>query len=71
MKRSELRQKIEEIITELLNEDTVQYTDDKGEETIANLNPSSPEGLESIETLKKDSKIKKVINVTKNQKLKE
>jgi hypothetical protein len=70
MKRSELKLKIEEIIAELLNEDTIQYTNDKGEDTISNINPTSPEGVKSIETLKKDNKIKKVINTTKDQKLK-
>ena len=35
MKRSELKSKIEEIITELLNEDTIQYTNEKGEDTIS------------------------------------
>lgn len=73
MKRKELYQFVrEEIINELkLTEDTIQYTDDKGQDTIANINPTSPEGVKSIETLKKDPKTKKVINTTKDQKIKE
>ena len=73
MKRKELYDYIrEEIINELsLSEDSIQYTDSKGQDTIANINPASPEGVKSIETLKKDSNIKKVINTTKDQKLKE
>ena len=73
MKRKELYHFVrEEIINELkLTEDTIQYTDDKGQDTIANINPTSPEGVKSIETLKKDPKTKKVINTTKDQKIKE
>jgi len=71
MKRKDLINYIKEEIVEVLSEDTIQYTDDRGEDNIANITPTSPEGVQSIDTLKKNQKIKKVINTTKNVKLKE
>jgi hypothetical protein len=71
MKHKDLYNYIKEQIVEVLSEDTIQYTDDRGEDNIANITPTSPEGVQSIDTLKKNQKIKKVINTTKNVKLKE
>lgn len=73
MKRKDLYNYVRtEIINELtLSEDTVQYTDSQGKDSIANIDVGSVEGKKSIETLKKDSNTKAIINTTKNQKIKE
>lgn len=73
MKRKDLYNYVRtEIINELtLSEDTVQYTDSQGKDSIANIDVNSVEGKKSIDTLKKDSNTKAVINTTKNQKIKE
>ena len=55
---------------EQVDEDSVQFTDDKGEDNIANINPGTPEGKKSITTLQKDPKVKTVINTKTNQKYK-
>lgn len=73
MKRKDLYKYVRtEIINELtLSEDTVQYTDSQGKDSIANIDVNTPEGKKSIDTLKKASDIKTVINTKTNQKIKE
>ena len=73
MKRKDLYKYVRtEIINELtLSEDTIQYTDSQGKDSIANIDVNSVEGKKSVDTLKKASDIKTAINTTKNQKIKE
>jgi hypothetical protein len=73
MKRKDLYNYVRtEIINELtLSEDTIQYTDSQGKDSIANIDINTPEGKKSIDTLKKDSNTKAVINTKTNQKIKE